>query len=309
MLTLDSGITVRIEGYVNLSGYNDANRLINKGRIVVDAAGQSASLSDLENRGTIEVVNGTLNLGTTSSKQQLGNVKRTGGIFNLGGTLDLGGQTLRLDASTGSWNLTGTLKGGTLELADGATLNVQGGTFDGVTLASDLTVANSSLTLKNGLTLANGARLTLNESDGQWPPTNLYYADTQTVGGTGSLVFASIGGYPSSLSANGQGVLTLDSGITVRIEGYVNLSGYNDANRLINKGRIVVDASGQASLINLDNQGTVEVIDGTLTIQTVTVATNSSIRAMGGSLWFDGSYTRASIEATVSLLGGRVTYL
>ncbi len=231
-------------------------------------------------------------------------ITRTGGTVVVSGTLDNTGQTLRLGATTGSWNLTGTLKGGTLELADGATLNVQNGTFDGVTLASDLIVDNTTLTLTNGLTLANRAKLTLGTAQSS---SQMFYSGTQTLGGTGSLVFANSSvGY---IWASGPGALTLDTGITVLIQGYAQLYGYDDANRLINKGRIVVDASGQASLINLDNQGTVEVIDGTLTIQTVTVATNSSIRAMGGSLWFDGSYTRASIEATVSLLGGRVTYL
>src|SRR5262249_54713360 len=98
-------------------------------------------------------------------------------------------KTLALNASTGSWNLVGgTILGGTVTSADGATLllpNFNFGTLDGVTLNADMTVGDGAqLYVSNGLTL-NGV-LTVNNS-GNF--TDLRFnSGAQILGGTGQVV-------------------------------------------------------------------------------------------------------------------------
>ncbi|MFX8988187.1 hypothetical protein ABTN23_19100, partial [Acinetobacter baumannii] len=92
----------------------------------------------------ITIVNATLNLGGTFPTAALGTVNRTGGTVNLTGTLNNSGTTLALNATTGSWNFLGTINGGSVGFADGATLllsldNAAGTFTGGVALNGDLT--------------------------------------------------------------------------------------------------------------------------------------------------------------------------
>jgi len=98
--------------------------------------------------------------------------------------------------------------------------------------------------------------------------------------------------------------------MTVLLQGDAQLSVYDASNRLINKGRIVMDGAGQsASLTCLDKQGTVVVVNGTLKKLTIVVGLLGSFKAIGAKLLFTGIYDRPSIESKVSLLGGSVAYL
>src|SRR5204862_98978 len=112
----------------------------------------------------------------------------------------------------------GTIKGGTLTTTGGATFTTSNLTLDGVTLGADLTVQNGGmLNVRNGLTLSNKAKLIYNSTGST---TDIYFLGTQTLGGTGEVVF---GGTSSNnyLYAGGDGsqagaaVLTIGSGILV----------------------------------------------------------------------------------------------
>ena len=197
------------------------------------------------NDGTIAATNCTLNLGGLFSFADLfnsGAFDYTGGAVNLVGTLDNIGTTLALDAATGSWNLAGgTLLGGTLSESDGAQLvfTSSGGTLVGVTTDSDLDLTGSSnpcVFVQDGLRLDN-ATIYLGDASGT---TNgdLYFSGTQTLDGTGALLFGKSG---NNVVSDYSGTLTIGSGITVRGSGGTLING---GGTLINQGTICADDSG-----------------------------------------------------------------
>ncbi|MFZ4537116.1 filamentous hemagglutinin N-terminal domain-containing protein [Propionivibrio sp.] len=206
----------------------------------------------------------TLNLGGSFSRGAISTLQHTGGTTRLIGTLDNSGGTLTLNDSMGSFDIAsgGTLVGGALAVAAGSTskYTATGGTLDGVTLNSDFLVkASNSLTVRNGLTL-NGS--TLNLGDGTTTGSSyLYWNDTQTIGGNGTILFNTIYGYSARITGYGYAgsTLTLGAGITTRIgssNGYIEGSGYN----LINNGAIVSGVSGRTLYVQpggtLTNNGT-----------------------------------------------------
>lgn len=79
------------------------------------------------------------------------------------------------------------MKNGAISVTGGASFTTSGGTLDGVTLSGNLTVQdNSTLNVKNGLTL-NNANLILATGGSL---TRVNFVGTQTLGGTGQVVFA-----------------------------------------------------------------------------------------------------------------------
>ncbi|HNN08430.1 MAG TPA: filamentous hemagglutinin N-terminal domain-containing protein, partial [Azospira sp.] len=73
------------------------------------------------------------------------------------------------------------LKGGTVSSGNGSALTITSGTLNNVTLATNVNVTGSA-TFQNGLTLDN-ATVTITGA-------SFYYSGTQTLGGTGNVVFA-----------------------------------------------------------------------------------------------------------------------
>src|SRR5262249_51556933 len=176
------------------------------------------------------------------------------------------GTTLLLDATTGSWNLSGgTLKGGTYAAADGAALLLpQGasGTLDGVTLASDFTVApNARLTVLDGLAL--DANLTV--QGGYTFFGGLTLAGTHTVPGSGQIILGGGFGVPQVfLQSSGftPATVTLASGVTLRGYGRIDDSFFfGGGDRLVNRGVIAADVAGQDLAVNVafSNAGQLQV--------------------------------------------------
>ena len=101
----------------------------------------------------------------------------------------VGGGTLALDGTTGSWNLAGgRIRGGTVTASNGAELvfTSSAGTLDGVTAASDLDLASNNdanvqivdgLTLNATAWLGNAAGTTFGQ---------MFFNATGTLGGTGA---------------------------------------------------------------------------------------------------------------------------
>jgi hypothetical protein len=217
------------------------------------------------NSGTITVTNSTLNLGGTSSG--IGSLTVTGSTLNitggfttaqirsiaystttvnLSGTLDNTADTLAVTAASGSWNLLGgTIKNGTYTAAGGADLvfTNQGGTLDGVTANSDLDLTqyyNAYAYVVDGLTLNATARLgnALGTTYG-----GLYFSATETLSGTGTVLFGKSGNNYIYETPYPSGTLTIGSGITIRgSSGY--MSGYYSGDTIINQGTIRADDSG-----------------------------------------------------------------
>lgn len=146
--TLGEGITTRIRGRASFSlPYSYGNPFVNRGLITTEGAGAFLSLDSCINEGTIRTpagrtrfatgcdnngvleVSGTgrLELGEYSTDITLaaiGNIVRsgTGGKVVVTGRLQLGQETLALNATTGNWELEGYLVGGHLTTAGGASL-------------------------------------------------------------------------------------------------------------------------------------------------------------------------------------------
>ena len=141
------------------------------GVTLISASGATVSLGNAtlnqgttshawSNQGTITATGSTVNLGGDFTLAGLGNFQPSSDTINLTGVLDDTGTGLALNASTGSWNLTGgTIIGGTYSASDGAELvfTIKGGTLEGVTADSNLDLASingAAATIEDGLTLA-----------------------------------------------------------------------------------------------------------------------------------------------------------
>ena len=192
--------------------------------------------------------------------------------------------------------LGGTIKGGSYTSADGAELvfTTSGGTLDGVTANANLDLSNgggTNATIVDGLTL-NGVAYLGSSSTSVYNYARLYFSTTETLGGSGSIVFSS--GYGSGSNAiyltNGGTTLTIGPGITIH-GANGTISYYYSNNVLVNQGTIAADTSG----------GTVSVNVSTLTNQGTMSASNSGILTLGGTWSNTGTISESS--ATVNLGG------
>src|SRR5208283_1452967 len=273
--------------------------------LIMNGAG-SLSLSGVwTNAGAINVTNVTVNLGGDFTLAAVGAFTRSGGTVNLTGVLTNTSTTLALNAASGSWVLDGgTVLGGTITTAEGATLVVNNGTFNGVTMSGTLDVGDSfntgNVTVTNGLVL-NGTALVGN-------PTNVNYAGyitfagSQTLGGTGTVVFGDNATYNALRLADGATTLTIGSGITV--EGQNGTIGYSSAwggpqnVSVVNQGLISADVSGGTISIEAEpfinealTQGT---NGGSLTIDALQNNPDATLIMNGaGSLSLSGVWTNA----------------
>jgi hypothetical protein len=297
-LTIAPGITIHGNvGYIGRQGINSS--LVNQGTITADIAGGSIRLFGIgwSNSGTIQAIGGgsveitgswtntgtitaaaqsTVNLGGTFGLADLGTIAGISGIVNITGTLNNNG-TLALDqATTGSWRLAegGTILGGIVSTAANTALGGvgvnTGGTLAGVTLAGtlDMTGLNWRMTVTGGLTLNNAV---INLGQG----SQLIFAGTQTLGGTGNVVFTTAISEDTGLQIPQGSTLTIAPGITVH--GKTGFIGGTPASKLtgsfINQGNIIADGGGTISLdgVNWRNAGSIIgmiggfiLLDGTL---------------------------------------------
>ena len=279
-LTIGAGVTIRgVGGYIGYSpviGGSPANiNVINQGTILADTSDSTLILDP----------------GTWSSSGILR--VDNGGTLALQGTGDNNGGTITLDGSDGTFSLTGSIASSTISETNGATLQGQGGTLDAVILNGSLSVSgNNSVVVKNGLTLNGTATL---GGGGNNNYGFLNFSGSQTLGGSGSVVFTGSGPYNSvGLSA---GTLTIGSGITIRGQsGYVGYSpviGGNPANiSVVNQGTLQWTAgtsiSAQATLTN----------NGTITID------SSGVMNTGGTIKGGTITTQAGAQITGGILDG-----
>ncbi len=279
---LGRGITIR-------GGTGQINNFINEGTIAVSAATSNITLGGgWRNDGAILLEAGLLNLGGTFTLAGLGNLQRSGGTVSITGMLNNSNE-LRLDATTGSWQLDGgTIRGGTVTTADGAALLLtnHGGTFDGVTLNTDLQITNNATLYLNGswhnqgtLTLTSG---TLNLG-GQFTRDDLgdFRRDGGTVNLTGTL-------------RNAGHILTLDAATG---PWYLKGGTIDGGTILLNDG-IVLDVSAPflSQLNGVTVDGYLAVSNGPLMV--TNGLTVNGILALGngsgaGQLSFNGTQTFA----------------
>ena len=179
----------------------------------------------------------------------------------------------------------GSIIGGTWSGAGGITAS--DGTLNGVTLNCAATITGS-VDVSNGLTVNN--TLTLNGASGY---AYLNFSATQTLGGTGTIVFASANDSGIYLRGNGSLTqLTLGSGLMINAQKNGYFTAYTDGDMVINDATVVVE--GATTGLDLRgrniNRGTYRMIDD----GTVTVA---------GTLLFDNAGTFDSVDGTFAITG------
>lgn len=226
--------------------------------------------------GALTSDNANVNFGGTFSFAPGFTFNRTGGTVALNGILDNTGQTLRLDASTGSWNFNGgTIIGGSVQLADGSTLT-RAGTLQGVTL--DGTIVQSGVLadtwrIRDSLT-GGGLTVSLDQSEIRMENSvNLSGTALSLLGTTNSSAS------PILRMMESGSTLTLDAGASLHFaQGGFRKSGDPSA-ALVNNGLIISEGAGRE--LNFYGLGLTFTNNGTLR------ATNGSrflLRALTGNL-------------------------
>ena len=262
-----------IGGYNGAFGGSRSASVVNQGTISCDVSGGTIAVyaQPFSNEGLIQGTNG----GTASLSGTL--TPSASGTFN--GAVQVANGT--------------TIQGGTIVTLNGSALIMNSGvTLDGVTVNGNLDVGNSvngaNAAVTNGLVL-NGTLLVGN-------PTNNYYggvifAGTQTLGGTGMVVFGDNSSYNSLVLAKDGTTLTIGPGITIRGQNGM-IGGYNGA----------FGGSRSASVVN---QGTIscDVSGGTITIQpqtfTSTGSFNGPVHVAGGTTILGGTIVTLNGSALI----------
>ena len=236
-------------------------------------------------------------------------------MFSIGASFSNTGNTLAL-TGPGTFASSGTIQGGTVSVAAGTLLDLSG-TVDGVTVNGSFQVdGNNGVVVEDGLTL-NGTA-TLGDSTGFGL---LYFEGTQTLGGSGTVVFGTFDTRNALMVASAGTTLTIGAGITVQGQnGYVgydpNFGGSPDVS-VVNQGTIAADTSGGTITVygtggEFQNSGTVNASLGTISISTGSYGTvNSGTLAAGptGTLDITGPYTQTSTGNLNEVLGGSTTGL
>ena len=265
-LTIGPGITIRgARGTVGAAALAFVNQGVIKAD-TVNVAGITLTGTNWCNNGVIEARDsGTLSLGGSFTRLCLGDFRGVTGVVRITGTLDNTASTLALTAATGSPQLVGgTIVGGRVTGTGGAVLlYTTSGTLSGVTLDADLnpTASGSVVTMTNGLTLNGTARVGIGTEY-----ATLNFSGTQTLGGTGQVVFSNNTNNVVQPTTNG--TLTIGPGITIRgARGTVGAA----ALAFVNQGVIKADTANVAGITltgtNWCNNGVIEARDsGTLSL-------------------------------------------
>ncbi len=172
-------------------------------------------------------------------------------------------------------------------------------------------VGSNSVTVEDGLTLDGTA--TLGDSTGYG---YLYFTGTQTLGGSGTVNFATRNPCNALWVPNSGTTLTIGAGITVHGQygsiGYSSYFGGSTAVSVVNQGTINSDSSGGTITVYtsgaaFQNSGTLNASAGTISIYDPSYGmVNSGTVAAGptGTLDIDGPYSQSSTGNFDEVLGG-----
>jgi hypothetical protein len=312
-INISSGVNINLDGHwtnqgtIGLEGATFAFTSIEFGHNATDT---------WSNQGAITVIPHYavgLNLNGHFTTADLGNYDFTGCYVVLGGSLDNTGATLALNnGSTGLWSIQyGTLIGGTVAGTNGAALAFysNNGTLNGVILNIDLDLTldtrTARATLINGVTLNGTAKL---GNDSGSTSGTLIFQDTQTLNGTGTVLFGASSS--NGLSVTGAAGATVDVGPNVTVRGNsgtIGSSGYNIAN----EGTVSADVAGgtvqiqggwtNRHLVQAAGDGSTILVTGGLTLDngTVNVGSGSGSSSTAGKLLFQGTQRLAGTGTVI----------
>jgi hypothetical protein len=298
-LTIGPGIQIHGKnGHLLDFGPTDGSFLL-QGTVSAEYVGGTIEVANFTNTGTLQAINrgglrflgnwhnapgGVINIGASSrldlggtfTMADLGTFTRgPGSTVSVSGLLLNAGSTLALSSNTGSFSLAsfGTIRGGTVTGSDGALLQLNGGTLDGVTLTptSVSPTGSSSFSIRNGLTLTNGTVLSAELGGISFAGTNF-----QTLGGDGQLQLA--GGSFSGLGSLGSGVFA---------------HGYGRIGVLLLQGTVLADVPGQSfTLTSFTNTGSIQTVSGAnLAFGGQWKNSGTITLAAGSTLTLDGNFT------------------
>ena len=282
-------------------GYFGSDVFTNLGVIDV-GAGTVNLVSNWHNGGgVINLSGGALNLSGTFATADIGTINRAAaGSAILSGVLNNSGASLDLSA-TGPNGLIqisgGTIEGGTLQNLNASTSAVQvavGATafLDGVTLDQNMLVPQGTLEISGGLTMVGGHVITL----GSGGNSILTYNGSQTIAGTGSLIFT--GSSTDFIQQAAGGQLTLGSAITLNNQAST-LDFYNT--QITNQGTIIENTSGATLNVGyfgsdvFTNLGVIDVGAGTVNLVSNWHNGGGVINLSGGALNLSGTLATADI--------------
>lgn len=318
-------------GGLNLNN-SSAATLVNNGLITAEATGQTLTVnnSTFTNAGTLAVNAGTLRVAPTNWTTS-GTVNGTGGTVNLAGILNAAsgigsfntsaatvvvsgtitntGNTIQLNATTGSFEmLNGTINGGNINCTAGTALRTttSGGTLNNVAITGDLLLSTTSANiLVSGTTSFTAARLGANAVSLQMAPG---YTLNSLVVAEG----ASTGTRNITMAVGGVGTITVGASGEIRhaagTGGGLSINN-SSAATLINNGLITAGASGQILIINtslLTNNGTLQVTDGTIRVNSTNWTNTGILNATGGTFQLDGTLNATAGLGTMTTAGGTV---
>lgn len=325
-----AGITMQSTGTATFHArYTAYDRFTNHGQILMNSAGDSLSLSNFDNFGTITASAGTVSLldlqtnsgeivvngGTVivgksgSTWSNVGTINVQAGILQLAGNLSqsnletytrTGGSVIvagiftgdmSLTAEIGSVSLTGTLKDSQYSATPGVQLSIDNGAIiDNVTLNSTVsTTNNASITVLNGLALNNVA-LNLYRA-------TLWFSGTQSISGTGEI--ASVGSSGATIRSTISGS-TLTIGGDILVHGTSNLTlSATSSTQIVNQGTVNADATGKTVTLGtgFHNAGNLIASLGNITL------TNTFTQDSGQTIVHSG-LTFGSNSMSIILNGG-----
>lgn len=308
LITTNAGSTLTLQGTVQAdapgTGFEVAGTgVTNTGTIQAINGGTLQLVNDFVSPGVIKEINSTIDIFSTFSAVSA--ISSVGGVVNLHGTVDLASGT-----QTTAATLTlvgGTITNGTLGFSGGAQLlaSASGGTFDNLTLNSNVTIPNgATLAIQNGLTL-NNADITMTAAN---VGTVLDFNDntTQTLSGTGQIIFAgSAPNFDFITAENGSGDLTIAPGILIRGPAG-RISTTTTGGNLNLSGIVKADSAGSGISItgsNIVNTGTIQAITGGSINLRTDVGQSGIVNENGGTLNIDAQLQSI---ANITRSGGTV---
>jgi hypothetical protein len=268
------------------------NTLNNQASGVIHAVAGTVTINSTTwtNAGTVRVGNGaTVNLdGGFNATGGIGTFLNDGtGLTRVQGTINNTGNTITLNAATGSWSMaSGIISGGALTPTAGTALlaTSSGGTLTNLTVNGDLTAsASSSYLVLSGTTTFGVARLIGSGS-------TIYMAPGYTLNNTIQAEGAATGTRGVVITYGGAGTNTFAPSAVVRIAagsgGGLTIS-QSSTGTLVNNGLIQGQQTGVNLTINpntFTNNGTVDGA-GSNVVLSATNLTNFTGNALNGGVW------------------------
>ena len=305
-LTIGENITIR-GNRGRVDGFTDGIRL--EGTVSAESPGETIVIDGIwTNAGRLIGAGGRLELDGTFSFEDRAIFNATKGQVVLTGTVDNSDKTLTVDAITGSLTVDGgRIRGGHLVLADGVELGIEGtATLEGVRLDSDLAISGlRELIVVGGLTLA-GSTIELIDDVALFGP-RLTFQGTQTLQGTGRILFTGPGDDGTLAVTSSTATLTIGPDITINSTApSIGLSG-----RYVNQGVIAFETNTSSSILvnttSFNNQGTLRLLNGADML--ITNLTNAGTLALGPGSVLSGSVSTFTVVQTagvIDLQGGTI---